>query len=413
VKIAVLSIGDELMYGEIVDTNFAYIAARLYDSGLPAGLHLTVGDEEGAIAAALRDLAAGHDAVIVTGGLGPTRDDRTGAAAAVAFGRPVSLDPAALVHIKRVAGRLGGDIPPANEKQALIPEGGTLIPNPSGTACGFILRQDGCRLFFLPGVPREMAPMLAETVLPSLLAGSTEKGVCLTTVLKVFGPSEAELDTLLADLAPPAAGVTVAFCVEFPEIHVKLRAVGESAAAAAPRLAGAAGRARALLGESIFAEDGDTMDTVVARLLRKRGLTLSLAESCTGGLVAKRLTDIPGSSAYFLEGAVTYADAAKTRILGVPPGLLEEKGAVSAEVAVAMASGMREHSGSDITLAVTGIAGPDGGSEEKPVGTVFIALATPAGCATKEYRFSGAREEIRTVTAFTALEWLRRHLLSP
>jgi competence/damage-inducible protein CinA-like protein len=412
VRIAVLSIGDELMCGEIVDTNFAHIAACLLDVGLPVDLHLTVGDDWAAIAVALRQLSAEHDAVIATGGLGPTGDDRTSAAAAEACGRPLELNPAARDHIRLVAGRFGGDLPPANDKQALIPAGADLIPNPGGTACGFHLGLSGCRCFFLPGVPGEMRGMLAASVLPWLLKHHPPAAHHLTRVFRVFGPSEAELETLLADLAHPGSGVAVAFCVEFPAVLVKLRATGSAADPVAAALETVAVEARRRLGANLIGGEGDRLEAVVGRLLLERGLTLATAESCTGGLIAKQLTDIPGSSAWFLEGAVTYANAAKMRQLGVPQALLEEHGAVSTQVAEAMAQGMRRAAGSDLALAVTGIAGPDGGTAEKPVGTVYIALADRDGCAVRRCLFSGSREEIRTVTAVTALDWLRRRLLT-
>ncbi len=238
------------------------------------------------------------------------------------------------------------------------------------------------------------------------------KKIVKTKLLKVFGLSEAEVEGALQDLKFAGSGVTLAFSVDFPEVHVKLRAAGGSAMAVGAALDAASGEVRQKLGGYVFGEDRDTIDSVVAELFRRKGVTLSLAESCTGGLVAKRITDLPGSSAYFLEGAVTYADAAKIRTLGVPPRLLEEQGAVSAETATAMAEGIRNNSGSDLALAVTGIAGPEGGSAAKPVGTVFLALADSAGCQVKRYGFSGSRDEIRTITAFTAMDWLRRRLMS-
>jgi nicotinamide-nucleotide amidase len=412
VKIATLSIGDELLCGEIVDTNAPFIAARLCAIGLKVQRHLAVGDAEQDIIAAIRTLAGQSDAVIVTGGLGPTSDDVTARAAAEATGRPLVLNGEALAHLGGFVEKLGRNLHPSNDKQALLPAEATLIPNPTGTACGFSLLYQGCTLFFLPGVPSEMARMLDETVIPGIRKRCPERRVILTRVLKVFGPSEAKVDALLTGVAEPGSPLTLAFRVVFPEILVKLRAEGDDERHTAAVLAAACRTARERLGGSIFAEDGETIDSVVAALLRAKGATLSLAESCTGGLVAKRITDISGSSAYFLEGAVTYADAAKTRVLGVSPELLQEKGAVSAEVARAMAEGMRRRSGSDLALAVTGIAGPAGGSEEKPVGTVYIALADRAGCQAEGYRFFGNREEIRTITAFTALDRLRRHLLS-
>ena len=412
-KIVTLSIGDELMYGEVVDTNAARIAERLYGAGLMVQRHLTVGDRDPDIVEALEFLSDKSEAVIVTGGLGPTIDDITSRAAAKATGRRLVLNEEALAHLKGVSEKLGGNLHPLNEKQALMPTKSTLIPNPVGTACGFHLIHQGRFLFFLPGVPGEMVRMLDETVIPFLLERSRHRKVVRTRVLKVFGPSEAEVDFLLKELAAVNVGITVAFNVIFPEIHVKLRAEGESEATVDALLERAMAEAREKLNGAIFAEDGATMDSVVAGMFREKGVTLSLTESCTGGLVAKRITDQPGSSAYFLEGVVTYTNAAKTRYLEVPPMLLEEKGAVSGEVAMAMAKRMRRVSGSDIALAVTGIAGPDGGTQEKPVGTVFIALANRAGCHAKRYAFHGDREEIRTITALTAMDWLRRQLLSP
>jgi nicotinamide-nucleotide amidase len=231
-------------------------------------------------------------------------------------------------------------------------------------------------------------------------------------LLKVFGMPEAEMDSLLRGVTGHDSLVTVAFQVDFPQIIVKLRAEGDDEESIGAELDEACRKTREKLQEHLFAEDGESMDSVVASLFREKGLTLSLAESCTGGLVAKRITDIPGSSAYFLEGVITYSNAAKIRTLGVSPQLLEEKGAVSSEVAMAMARGMRKLTGSDISLAVTGVAGPEGGSEEKPAGTVFVAMATNSGCQAKKYRFSGERCRIRAVASFMALNWLRRHLLS-
>jgi nicotinamide-nucleotide amidase len=412
VKVATLSIGDELLLGEILDSNAAHSAAQLYLHGIRVHRHLAVGDLEKDIGEAVLSLAGMSDAVIATGGLGPTIDDITAKAVAKAMGRRLVLNEEALAHVRSVAGKLGTGVHPLNEKQALFPAGSALIPNPSGTACGFHLVQNDCTLFFLPGVPAEMARMLDETVIPLIEERREEKRFFMTRVLKIFGLSEAEVDDALQGTLLPEAGVTIAFSVDFPEVHVKLRAEGQSGIVVCAALAAASGRVREKLRGYVFGEDRDTIDTVVAELFRRQGVTLSLAESCTGGLVAKRITDIAGSSAYFVEGAVTYADAAKTRVLGVSPRLLGEQGAVSSAAAMAMARGMRKLAGSDIALAITGIAGPAGGSAGKPVGTVFLALATRTGCQAKGFRFSGSREEIRAITAFTAMDWLRRHLIS-
>lgn len=410
--IALLSIGDELLLGEIVDTNAAWLSARLYEAGLPVVRQLTVGDDAGVIAAALAELAAGHRAVIVTGGLGPTSDDLTSKAAARAAGRRLVVNDEALAHLQEFAGRRGRELHPLNQKQALLPERAGLIPNPVGTACGFSLLLDDCQIFFLPGVPSEMTAMATATVLPQLREKLPAREQLATRVLTVFGTSEAQVSAELGALPLPG-GVTLAYCVTFPVIQVKLRGRGSSTAELEERLEKAAVLVRARLGSFVVAEGEATIDQVVASLFREQGVTVALAESCTGGLVAKRLTDLPGSSAYFLQGVVTYANSAKERLLGVPPALLAEKGAVSREVAMGMARGVRRLAGSDLGLAITGIAGPDGGSPEKPVGTVWLSLADGRGCHAKQYRFGGDRDQIRVLSAYMALDWLRRRLTEP
>jgi nicotinamide-nucleotide amidase len=409
-KIATLSIGDEVVFGEIVDTNAPFIASRLYDIGLKVRQHLAVGDVEGDIIDAIRTLAATSEAVIATGGLGPTTDDLTARAAAKATDRRLVLNEKALAHLKEFLSKRGRTLDPANEKQALLPAKSSLIPNPAGTACGFYFTHNGCSFFFLPGVPKEMARMVEESIIPLLRERRAQKKIIRVKVLKVFGVPEAQLDTMLKGVTEPGSPVAVAFQVDFPQILVKLRAEGDNEMHVAAALDEVCRKSREILHRHIFAEDDETMDSVVAALFREKGLTLSLAESCSGGLVAKRITDIPGSSTYFQEGAVTYSNAAKMRLLGASRELLEEKGAVSSEVAMAMARGMRKLAGSDIALAVTGVAGPDGGTSEKPVGTVFIALAALSCCQAKRYRFYGDRAEIRAITSFMAMDWLRRYL---
>jgi len=411
-KISTLSIGDEVIFGEIVDTNAPHIAARLYDEGFKVRQHLCVGDSEPDIIEAVDALAGHNDFVIATGGLGPTVDDLTARAVARATGRRLILNDDALAHLKERYRSMGRELLRASEKQALLPSKSTLIPNPLGTACGFIVPHKGSFLLFLPGVPVEMKRMLEETVIPFIISRSRQTSMVKTRLLRVFGLSEPQTEELLKGLSRPDEGLTIAYCVDFPEIEVKLRGQGEDEAMLQEALLLMEQQVRERLGDHVVALGEETIDTVVAALFREKGVTLSLAESCTGGLVAKRITDMAGSSAYFLEGAVTYGNVAKIRQLQVPVELLEKEGAVSAAVAMAMARGIRNASGSDIGLAVTGIAGPDGGSEDKPVGTVFLALAGRSDCTAKRYRFNGSRERIRAITAFTAMDWLRRHLLS-
>lgn len=408
-KVGILSIGDEVLFGEIVDTNAPWIAAKLHGEGLTVIRHACVGDRERDIVEALKGLSEKCGALIVTGGLGPTSDDVTSHAAATAAGTTLALHDDALAHLKEMAETRGATFFPLNQKQALLPAGCGVIPNPIGTACGFTLSLGKCRCFFLPGVPAEMKRMFEETLLP-LLKGESGGRVAITRTFRVFGLSEAALEPLLKEVEQPERGIGIAYCVDFPQIEVKLRGSGEDRALLQERMQEAERKVREILREWIVAEEGETIDTVVARLLRERGKTLSLAESCTGGMIASRITDLPGSSAYFLEGAVTYSNAAKVRLLGVPEETIREHGAVSTETAIAMATGMRRAAGSDLSLAVTGVAGP-GESEAKPAGTVHIALADANGCDSRLYRFHGDRGQVRLLTVVTALDLLRRHLL--
>ena len=410
-KISTLSIGDELLYGEVVDTNSARIAARLYDRGIKVRRHLLVGDDGDAISDALVSLSVDSEAVIVTGGLGPTSDDLTAEAAAAATGQRLVFNDEAFRRMAEFVGREGGEFMAATRRQALLPSECTLIPNPTGTASGFIVTRSRCHLIFLPGVPTEMIRMLDETVLPFIMSRLKEKVTIRTKVFTLLGIAEAEIDRIMTDLPDPVAGLSVAYRVRFPTIDLKLRGEGDGEVAVAELLSEGTARVRERLGEFIVAEDGTTLDDEVARLLRGKGVTVSLAESCTGGLIAKRLTDVAGSSVYFLEGNVVYSNIAKSRLLGVPEELIREHGAVSAAVAKAMAQGGRSASGSAITLAVTGVAGP-GASEEKPAGTVFIALADGKGCHVREFGFRGDRRQVRSLTAAAALDWLRRYLVT-
>ncbi|HIJ89038.1 MAG TPA: CinA family nicotinamide mononucleotide deamidase-related protein [Desulfuromonadales bacterium] len=411
-RIATLSIGDELTRGQVIDTNAGTIASLLLMEGLRIQRHVTVGDNESDIIEALGYLSRISDAIIVTGGLGPTADDLTSRAAARATGRRLVVHEKARTHVRTMSGRLENLIfCPLNDKQAMIPTKSELIANPNGTACGFYFMHSGTFMFFMPGVPSEMSVMLRESVIPFILERVPRKRVIRSVSMNLFGPCEAEVDELLLGIARPEQGLTLGICVTFPWMKVTLRAEADSDNAADALLAPAVESVRQRVREYCFSTGDVSIDAVDAELLRMRHLTLALAESCSGGLIAKRITDISGCSAYFSEGIVTYSNAAKSRLLGVSEELLATFGAVSTECAAAMAQGVRLASGSDLGLAVTGIAGPDGGSLEKPVGTVFISLATADRCLSRHFQFNGSRDEIRTMTAWSALDWLRRYLL--
>ena len=404
-KIAVVTIGDELLNGEVVDTNTALIARALRCEGYVIDQAITLPDQPQEIATTLQALNKQGSAVLVSGGLGPTRDDLTARAAAQAFHLTLSLNELALRQIEAFFDKAGKPMPPGNEKQALIPHKAQVMENRCGTAPGFIITHNRCPLFFMPGVPHEMEAMLHQQVIPALRRQLAPTLFCGERVVKVFGLPESDIERQLpASLFPDS--VALSFRLEYPLVLVKLNTSGkqESDLDDAERLV------CERLRHHVVARGNQTLPQVVHQLLCNAEVTLSLAESCTGGMIATLLTDQAGSSAYLERGAVTYANSAKHDWLGIPNELLLEKGAVSAECARGMANGIRQRARTDYALAVTGIAGPGGGTAEKPCGTVFIALATPQGTDIRECHFSGDRAQVRTKTAYTALDWLRRTL---
>ena len=406
-RIAIITTGDELMQGVIVDTNTAWIAERCHRIGHEVVRHCSVGDDADAIGGALAQAAKHADAVVVTGGLGPTADDITVGAAAKAFGVPLVMHEEVLEDIRLFFERIGRPMSPSNEKQAFVPEGGVVLQNRVGTAPGIRATMGGATFFFLPGVPRELCQIFDDGVMPWLMEHAS--GAMAERVLRCFGLPEASIDERLvgADLA----GARLSFRVKFPEILLKVvaRAGNPTAAKAIADQAAAAIRER--LGSFVYGEGGEELAAVVGGMLSKRGMTLAVAESCTGGLIASTITDCPGSSAWFERGVVTYSNRSKTELLGVTDEMLRAHGAVAAETAMAMAEGIRRASGATFGVAVTGIAGPGGGSPEKPVGTVHVALATPAGTEQHEYHFNRDRSWFKQIVAWTALDLVRQHLV--
>jgi len=405
--IAVLTTGDELLNGELADTNTGIIATALAQYGYRLRCSLSVPDQEKEIAAALRYLVGQVQAVIVTGGLGSTGDDLTARAAARALGQSLVVNEDALAMVRQHFSRRNRPMEPTNERQALLPQRAIPLTNNLGTAPGFWLQEPGCDLFFLPGVPNEMKAMFDGSVLPALQGLHPGSEPLRQRCLKFFGLPEPKIDQLIPYSKLPE-GVQVAFGLEYPLVLVKLKATGDGAEFQLDQ-------AEALLvrelGNHLMARDGETPEGNVGKLLTTAGLTLSLAESCTGGLIASLLTSQPGASSFLERAAVTYADSAKLDWLQVPVPLLRQHGAVSETCARAMAIGLKRVADTDLALAVTGIAGPDGGSPTKPVGTVYLAMATPDGVHTKGYRFQGDRQKIQRMSAFMALEWLRRFAL--
>jgi len=410
-RIGILTIGNELTSGKTQDTNTNFIARQLYRLGWQITAMLSVGDNDDAIKSGLEYLRGLADGLIVTGGLGPTVDDITTAAIARAFGRRLVMDEAVLQHVKdRMTGR-GLKWTENNAKQALFPEHAETIENRVGTAWGFALEQNGKIIAVMPGVPSEAEKMLVEGVIPLFRRKFSEDDVqVVTRIIKLSGVSESSIDQELATVPFAKLGVTVGFYPRFPELEVVLTARHRDRDKAQEAITQAEGEVVKRLFANIFAYDQDSLEGVVAALLGRKKLTLALAESCTGGLLADRLTNVPGSSVFFERGIVTYSNASKEELLLVPPAVIRQHGAVSQETAVLMAEGVRKTACTDLGLAVTGIAGPDGGTEAKPVGTVFIALADGKNTLCRQFAFRWDRRRIKVNASQWALLMLKNYL---
>lgn len=408
-RVELVLTGAELIDGRRADSHTQRLAARLRSLGLTVARATVVGDGQEEIAQALRDALGRAPLVICTGGLGPTTDDRTREAAAEVFGRPLLEDEAVVQQMREMFARFGWKMTDNNRRQALFPQDAEVLSNPMGTAPGFLVTDGERRAFFAPGPPRELEVMVEKEILPRLARLPQTEAVRAATY-RTFGFGESSLDMRFREV--DWEGVDVAYTATMPEILLTLTATAPEPAEAEHRLAGARAKLESIVGQSIISDDGRTLEAVVGDLLLQRGQTLAIAESCTGGMIASRCTEVPGSSGWFLEGAVVYSNGAKTRRLGVPEPLLAAHGAVSEPTAIAMAEGMRRTSGADFALAVTGIAGPTGGTPEKPVGTVHMALAGPDGTQAWLIKFPGDRRRIRLMAAENALDRLRRKLSS-
>jgi nicotinamide-nucleotide amidase len=400
---AILSIGTEITRGELVNTNAAWLAASLTDLGFEVLEHCTVDDDEGRIVAALDRLSRTAKVIVATGGLGPTTDDLTTAAVAKALGVPLERDPASLDQIRRRFEKLGRTMSASNEKQADFPKGAGVLANPLGTAPGFEVSLGAARAFFMPGVPREMQRMFDEQITPRIRELSPNDSHQIR--FRTFGLPESVVGEKLAGIEAQNAGVTIGYRAHFPEIEVKVLARAKDKSAAHELATRVAAEVRARLADVVYGEGDDTFPGVVGRALRTRGWTLAIAESCTGGLVGHLLTREPGASDYLVLDAVTYANSAKQQVLGVDEDALRGHGAVSAEVATRMAEGARRVSGADVALSITGIAGPTGGTETKPVGLVYLAVSTNKGTVVKERNFQYRdRAQIQTIAAYAGLQ---------
>jgi nicotinamide-nucleotide amidase len=398
-----------LITGQVADFNARYAARQLHEACLEVQSITVLGDAAPLFQETLGRALGRSRFIIITGGLGPTDDDLTVAAAGEALGLKLFQDEALLARIRRCLAERGLPWQERYARLALIPEGATVL-DPGGAACGFSLKHQDTWLFFLPGVPQEMRLMFDSLVLPALVAVGGPGECLVQRTLRLFGITEMQLQEVISRLGEFAQGVGIGYYPNFPETHLTLTLRGPERQAleeAMERLTAVLGEA---VGERLLGPDAGTLEELVGRRLREQGLSLAVAESCSGGLICHRLTNVPGSSDYFFGGVVAYSNAAKMDLLRVPPETLAAKGAVSAETAQAMAAGVKEVFHSSLGLSVTGIAGPSGATPGKPVGTVYLGLATAKGVAAQHYRFHGDREMIKTLSAQTALDWLRREL---
>ena len=406
----IIAVGSELLTPEKTDTNSLWLTEKLMGIGVEVKLKTIVGDDEARLEETIRDALERCDIVITTGGLGPTEDDVTRQVSARAAGREIVYHEELETELRERFRRWGREMPEINKRQAYVIDGAKTLPNPHGSAVGMLLDSDGKFLVVLPGPPREMQPMFEHHVLESLRAVAGEVSA-VRRVMRVSGMGESAVDEVIAPIYKSYPAVRTSILFNRTEIEIHLSATAATEAEAATVLDELAEKLAAALGPALFSRNGETMEEVVGTLLKERGETVSVAESCTGGLIGMRLTEVAGSSEYFLEGAITYSNEAKIRTLNVPPDILEKHGAVSSETAEAMAKGIRERASSDHAIAVTGIAGPGGGSEEKPVGTVFIGYANARRTKSLRLTLPGDRYLIRWRSSQAALDYLRRQVM--
>ena len=410
-KIGILTIGNELMSGRTADTNASFIAREINLQSWQVEAIMSVRDDFASIKNRLDYLLSMTDAIICSGGLGPTADDITTAAIAQAFGLPLYTDENVLNYIKSIFIQFNLRWVENNAKQAMFPQGAEIIPNPRGTAPGFSLSVEGKLIFVIPGVPAEAKIMMTQGVLPILRRQfpQNEQHAAKQT-FKTFGLSEAAVDDRLKDIDFDSMGVSIGFYPVFPENHIVLISRQKTQEEAQNNLQKAQEEVAARLQDFIFSYGEKTLEEVIAALLTEKKLTIAVAESCTGGLITNRLTDVSGSSDYLERGLVTYSNAAKISMLGVPAAIIEKHGAVSEETARLMAKGVRKIAGTDLGLSSTGIAGPTGGTKEKPVGTVYIALTDFKQTICRHYAYRWDRKRNKDMFSEAALFFLKNYL---
>ncbi len=405
-RAVILAQGDELLIGQTVDTNSNWLAGRLWALGVPVRRKITAPDELPEIVAVLREAATLGEVIVSTGGLGPTTDDWTAEAAALAFDMPLEEHPDAMAQVSARYALWGRPVGPGAQKQALIPRGARVLQNHWGTAPGFAIDLPGASLWFMPGVPREMRPLFETAIEPEIRARFALRPPRLS-ILRTTGVPEGELSERLAGLEEP--GLNIGYRAMTGEVQVKLRFDAELSDARRETLLA---DARARIGAGVFGEDSGDLSEVVGALLAERGQTLATAESCTAGRIAQWVAAVPGASRYLLEGAVVYSNEAKVRTCQVRPEDLAAHGAVSEPVARQLAEGIRARAGATWGIGVTGVAGPGGGTPEKPVGTVYVSVAGPGVSEVRRLKLPGDRDRVQGLSAAAALALLLRQLRS-
>ncbi|MBD3175414.1 MAG: competence/damage-inducible protein A [Armatimonadia bacterium] len=410
--VELISVGTELLLGQITDTNATYMSQRLAQIGQNVHFRTTVGDNQERIVACIHRAMDRADIVVLCGGLGPTSDDLTREAMAEACGRGMHRDPGSEEAIQAIFSARGIPMVEMNLKQADVPDGGEAIPNCCGTAPGVFLEHEGTLLFAVPGVPREMRAMVDDAVVPALqergLAGT---GTIVNRVLRVIGLGESTCARRVEDLLLRQQNPTLAPLAGKGEVSLRITAKAASESEARKMIAGLEDEIRGRLGDHVFGADDESLERVVVEMLTGRDATLATAESCTGGLIGSRITDVSGSSRCYAGGVVSYSNETKMALLGVDRLILEQHGAVSHEVAEAMAIGVRRHLGTQYGVSATGIAGPGGGTDDKPVGLVYIGIAHENGASVEKHRFTNDRLDIKFRTSQAALDLIRRALI--
>ncbi len=405
----IIIIGNELVSGKTRDLNGWYASGCLLSCGLEVSGITTVGDNYDTLSSVLSAAVKRSHSIIVTGGLGPTEDDLTTKIVSRAFDRPLYIDQSVLYHLKDTTNKLGLSWSPSLENLAWLPRGAKIL-DPKGEMCGFSLSEGDSMLYFLPGVPEQMRESMNRFVIPDILQRYRPANIPRHRLLKVYGLSESYIADAFKGLSDELKRVLFGFYPSFPENHITITVQGKKDEEIERDLNRTEEKIRSLLGPYIFASDDKTMESIVGELLKERNMILSVAESCTGGLIGHRLTSIAGGSLYFERGVIVYSNRSKVEMLGVRQQTIDSYGAVSDQTVREMAEGIKKIAKTDMGLAVTGIAGPSGGTQDKPVGTVFIGLSVDGKILSGQYRFSGERDKVKITTSEMALDWVRRYL---